>query len=44
MGIQAERFKKKWRPHGDGGHTSNEESDEKSPKTSYATFGENMML
>jgi hypothetical protein len=34
MGIESEKFKKKWRrDKGGGGHTSNEESEEKTPKS-----------
>ena len=37
MGVEAEKFKKKWRREKGGGHTSNEESDE---KPDNATFGD----
>jgi len=37
MGVEAEKFKKKWRREKGGGHTSNEESDE---KPDHATFGD----
>ena len=39
MGIEAEKFKKKWKRN-HGGNTSNEESDEKSPKNGFKRFGD----
>ena len=35
MGVESEKFKKKWSKVKVGGHTSNEESDEKPKEEKY---------
>tara|TARA_B110000285_G_C14510790_1_gene332245 strand:- start:56 stop:238 length:183 start_codon:yes stop_codon:yes gene_type:complete len=39
MSVETEKFKKKWRRE-KGGHTSNEESDEKTPKAGFQNMTE----
>jgi len=43
MGIEAEKFKKKWKREKGNGNTSNEESDEKPRDGGYQSHGEHLL-
>ena len=43
MGIEAEKFKKKWKREKGNGNTSNEESDEKPRDGGYQQYGEKLL-
>jgi hypothetical protein len=42
MSVETEKFKKKWR-RDKGGHTSNEDSDEKTPKAGFQNYTEALL-